>query len=60
VVLVHDGRIAADGPPEEVLRDYDLLQRCRVVPTSLLALNLEVLPQTEHFMRAEMLAHVIA
>lgn len=59
VVLVHDGRIAADGPPEEVLRDYDLLQRCRVVPTSLLALNLEVLPQTGRFMRAEMLAHVI-
>ncbi len=60
VVLVHDGRIAADGPPEEVLRDYDLLQRCRVVPTSLLALNLEVLPQTGRFMRAEMLAHVVA
>ena len=59
VVLIHEGTIAAEGPPEDVLRDYDLLQRCRVVPTSLLALNLEVLPQTGRFMRAEMLAHVL-
>ena len=59
VVLVHEGSIAAEGPPEEVLRDYDLLRSCRVVPTSLLALNLELLPQTGRFMRAEMLAHVL-
>lgn len=59
VVLVHDGSIAAEGPPEEVLKDYDLLRSCRVVPTSLLDLNLKVLPQTGRFMRAEMLAHVL-
>ena len=59
IVLVHDGRIAAAGPPEEVLRDYALLRSCRVVPTSLLALNLENLPKTGRFMRAEMLAHVV-
>jgi len=59
VVLIHDGRIAEEGPAEGVLSDFELLRRCRVVPTSLLALNLEHLPNTGRFMRAEMLAHVV-
>ena len=58
VILVHEGRIAADGPPPEVLAQRELLERCRVVPTSLLTANLERLPQTGRFMRAELLAHV--
>jgi len=58
VVLVHAGRIAESGPAENVLCDFEVLRRCRVVPTSLLALNLELLPQTGRFMRAEMLAHI--
>jgi energy-coupling factor transporter ATP-binding protein EcfA2 len=58
VVLVYEGRIAADGPPQEVLAQYDLLERCHIVPTSLLAANLERLPQTGRFMRAELLAHM--
>ncbi|MGA9351259.1 MAG: ABC transporter ATP-binding protein [Anaerolineae bacterium] len=58
VILVHEGCIAADGPPQEVLAQYDLLERCHIVPTSLLAANLEFLPQTGRFMRAELLAHV--
>jgi energy-coupling factor transporter ATP-binding protein EcfA2 len=58
VILVHEGRIAADGPPPEVLAQRELLERCRVIPTSLLAANLERLPQTGRFMRAELLAHV--
>ncbi len=57
VVLIHDGRIAEEGPTEGVLNDFELLRRCRVVPTSLLALNLELLPQTGRFTRAEILAH---
>ncbi len=57
VVLVYEGRIAADGPPQEVLAQYELLERCHIVPTSLLAANLERLPQTGRFMRAELLAH---
>ncbi len=60
VVLMHDGRIAGDGPPEVVLRDYDLLRRCRVLPTSLLELNVELLPQSGRFMRAELLAHIVS
>ncbi len=58
VILVADGRIQADGRPEDVLRDADLLRRCRVVPTSLLQTNLAMLPKTGKFMRAEALAHV--
>lgn len=59
IILVHDGIIAADGPPQEVLADFELLRRCRVVPTSLLSANLEHLPRTERFMPAEVLAHAL-
>jgi len=58
VILMHEGHIAADGPPPEVLAQRELLERCRVIPTSLLAANLERLSQTGRFMRAELLAHV--
>jgi energy-coupling factor transporter ATP-binding protein EcfA2 len=57
VLLVSDGRLIADGPPSEVLRDFNRLEACRLVPSSLLALNLERFPQTGQFMRAEALAH---
>ena len=60
VILVHSGTIAADGPPAEVLADFELLRRCRVIPTSLLAANLEYLPKTGRFMPAEALAHALA
>jgi energy-coupling factor transport system ATP-binding protein len=58
VILVADGQVRADGPPQEVLSDLDLLEACRLVPTSLLAANLERLPRTGHFLRAEALTHV--
>jgi len=58
VLLVADGRVAADGPPETVLEDFERLRACRVVPTSLLQTNLEMLPQTGRFLRAEALAHI--
>jgi energy-coupling factor transporter ATP-binding protein EcfA2 len=59
VILMHEGRVAGDGPPEpEVLADAELLRRCRLLPTSLLAANLEALPRTGRFMSAEALAHV--
>jgi energy-coupling factor transport system ATP-binding protein len=58
IILVADGAVRADGSPEEVLKDDELLKACRVVPTSLLDLNLEFLPKAGHFMRAEALAHL--
>ncbi len=57
VLLIADGQVQADGRPEEVLADFDLLERCRVVPSSLLRANLSYLPQTGQFLRAEALAH---
>jgi energy-coupling factor transport system ATP-binding protein len=56
VLLCGDKHIVADGPPEEVLKDFDLLRRYRVRPTSLLRLNLELLPRTRQFLPAEALA----
>ena len=56
VILLADGHIAADGPPEVVLRDRALLERCGVVATSLLEENLRLLPETGRFLRAEELA----
>ena len=57
VLIVNDGRLIADGKPEDVLRDFDRLKANRLVPTSLLALNLKRLSATSRFMRAEALAH---
>jgi len=59
VILMSEGRIAADGPPEQVLADRALLERCRIVPTSLLDLNLKLLPKTGRFQRAEALASLV-
>jgi energy-coupling factor transport system ATP-binding protein len=56
VVLFGDKHIIADGPPEDVLKDIDVLLKYRVRPTSLLRLNLELLPRTGGFLPAESLA----
>lgn len=56
VLLVGDKHIVSDGTPEVVLKDFDLLRRYRVRPTSLLRLNLEMLPRTNRFLAAEELA----
>jgi energy-coupling factor transport system ATP-binding protein len=58
VLMFNDGRLVADGKPQDVLHDFDRLQANRLVPTSLLALNLKRLGTTGRFMRAEALAHI--
>ena len=58
VLLVNQGRLVADGSPKEVLGDVERLRANRLVPTSLLEVNLEMYPKTRRFMRAEALAHV--
>ena len=58
VLLVNQGRLVADGPPQEVLADAGRLSANRIVPTSLLEVNLQYLPRTGRFLRAEALAHV--
>jgi energy-coupling factor transport system ATP-binding protein len=59
ILLVDKGQIMADGSPQEVLSDEGLLLRSRILPTSLLRLNLEYLPRTGRFMRAESLAQYL-
>ncbi len=56
VLLFGDKHIITDGRPEDVLRDFDLLMHYRVRPTSLLRLNLDLLPRTGKFLPAEVLA----
>jgi energy-coupling factor transport system ATP-binding protein len=58
VLLVNGGRLVADGPPQEVLADEKRLSQNRLVPTSLLRLNLERFDQSGRFLRAESLAHI--
>jgi len=58
VIMINEGRIVADGPPETVLAPPELLEECHLLPTSLLRTNLAMLPKTGRFMRAEALAHV--
>ncbi|MFO8035354.1 MAG: ABC transporter ATP-binding protein [Anaerolineales bacterium] len=58
VILVADGSIRADGPPQEVLSDLDLLRSCNLIPTSLLKANLERSSRLDRFKRAEALAHL--
>jgi len=58
VLLIADGRLVADGRPEEVLSDLERLEACRLVPSSLLAANLEYYPRSGRFLRAEALAHI--
>lgn len=60
VVLMSDGGLVADGAPQDVLRDVERLKEWRLVPTSLLRLNLDMLPISGKFLRAEALAHLSA
>ncbi|MCX8062184.1 MAG: energy-coupling factor ABC transporter ATP-binding protein [Anaerolineales bacterium] len=58
VALMSEGRLVADGAPQEVLSNVERLQEWRLVPTSLLHLNLAMLPTSGKFLRAEALAHL--
>jgi energy-coupling factor transport system ATP-binding protein len=58
VLMIADGTLVADGTPQDVLRDFDRLRANRLIPTSLLDLNLKQFEKTGRFMRAEALAHI--
>jgi energy-coupling factor transport system ATP-binding protein len=57
VLMFNNGMLVADGKPEDVLCDFDRLEANRLVPTSLLSLNIKRLGTTGRFLRAEALAH---
>ncbi len=56
ILLFGDRHVVADGRPEEVLKDFDLLMKYRVRPTSLLRMNVDLLSRTGRFLTAEALA----
>lgn len=58
VLIINDGKLIADGKPQDILHDFDKLTANRLVPTSLLSLNLKRLSETGRFMKAEALAHI--
>ena len=58
VLLMAAGRLVADGHPADVLSDFRQLEACHLVPSSLLAMNVERFGQTGVFLRAESLAHL--
>lgn len=58
ILMIAEGKLVADGPPQDVLRDFDRLRANRLIPTSLLNLNLKRFDKTGRFMRAEALAHI--
>lgn len=59
IMILYDGKIVADGEPTDVLKDEVELRKYRIIPTSLLRLNQQYLPETGSFYRAETLAHII-
>ena len=60
ILLVYGGQLMADGTPYDVLKDESLLRHCRVLPTSLLRVNLEQYPRLKQFHRAETLGQLLS
>ena len=56
VLLFGDKHVVADGKPQDVLKDEDMLLKYRVRPTSLLRLNLDLIQKTGRFLSADSLA----
>ncbi|MBL8091279.1 MAG: ABC transporter ATP-binding protein [Anaerolineales bacterium] len=60
VLLFGDKHIVADGKPEDVLKDTEMLLKYRVRPTSLLQLNLDLFAKTGEFLPAESLTKFVS
>jgi energy-coupling factor transport system ATP-binding protein len=59
ILLFRDGRIVADGPPDEVITDTDRWMACNLRPTSLMAANARWGDREQGFLDAETLARRI-
>jgi energy-coupling factor transport system ATP-binding protein len=59
ILLIRDGRIVADGPPDEVIEDSDRWIACNLRPTSLMAANARWGDREQGFLDAETLARRI-
>ncbi|HNZ15478.1 MAG TPA: ABC transporter ATP-binding protein, partial [Anaerolineaceae bacterium] len=59
VIVLYGGEIVADGHPQDVLFEEEMIKKWRLLPTSLLKLNQELWPKTGQYMRAEALSQFI-
>ena len=59
ILLFRDGRVVADGPPDEVIEDEDRWTACNLRPTSLMLANARWRWPSEGFLDAEALARRI-
>ena len=59
ILLFRDGRIVADGPPDEVIKDTDRWMGCNLRPTSLMAANARWGDREQGFLDAESLARLV-
>jgi energy-coupling factor transport system ATP-binding protein len=60
ILLVYGGELMADGTPYDVLKDEALLWRCRILPTSLLRVNVDNYPHLRRFHRAETIGQFLS
>jgi energy-coupling factor transport system ATP-binding protein len=59
ILVVRDGEIVADGPPEEVIVDDERWRSCNLYRTSLIDANLAHSPPGGHFLEASALAQLV-
>ena len=59
IVVVRDGEIVADGPPEEVIVDEDRWRSCNLYRTSLIEANLAYSSPGSRFLDASALAQLV-
>ncbi len=60
ILLFKDGRIVADGPPQEVITDTDRWMACNLRPTSLMTANARWGDREQGYLDAESLARRVA
>jgi len=60
ILLFREGRVVADGPPAEVVRDLDRWRACNLRETSLMQANARWAPADGRFVDAERLAAMVA
>ena len=59
ILVLRDGEIVADGPPEDVIQDEARWLACNMYRTSLIAANLAHRPAGAHFLNASALAQLV-
>ncbi|MEP6681596.1 MAG: ATP-binding cassette domain-containing protein, partial [Chloroflexota bacterium] len=59
ILVIRDGQLVADGPPEEVITDEDRWLSCNLYRTSLMAANLAHRPRGSRFLDARSLAEFV-